>query len=283
MKLMIIDALNLIHRNFHAVGPLTTSGGVHSGAVYGTAKSILNAVSMRRPDFLCVALDLGGRVFRHDKYPQYKEGRSKSPEELKSQIPICLEMFEKMGIKTFGAPGFEADDVIGTLATALASSDLKVEIFSSDKDFCQLVSDHVTLVRPKGGGVFEEMNRAKVEETYGIRPDQFVEYLALVGDTSDNVPGVRGIGEKTASKLLVEYGSLAGVIDNIEKLPAKLAEKIRSGLDDLELSLDLVVMADSGTKVSLEELRTPTFRGTDLAAFYRRLELRLLAEDASRE
>jgi DNA polymerase-1 len=282
MKLMIIDALNLIHRNYHAVGPLMTSGGVHSGAVYGTAKSILSAVSLRRPDFLCVALDLGGRVFRHDKYPQYKEGRSKSPEELKSQIPLCLEMFGKMGIKTFGAPGFEADDVIGTLAAGLASSDLRVEIFSSDKDFCQLVSDHVTLVRPRGGGVIDEMDRTKVEETYGIRPDQFVEYLALVGDTSDNVPGVKGIGEKTASKLLAEYGSLAGVVENIDKLPIKLAEKIRSGLDDLELSLDLVTMADSGTKVNLDELRTPTFKGADLADFYRKMEFRLLAEDASR-
>ncbi len=217
-KLFIIDAMAMAFRSYHAMGvrPLMTSKGVPTSAVYGSLTILMKLMEEEKPDYILAACDSREKTFRHEMYEAYKAHRTEFPEDLSVQMPAFFRLFDVLGIPLLKTPGFEADDIIGTLVTKWASDDLHCYIVSGDKDFMQLVSDKVFLYSPQAGGKVKLVDSAGVFERFGCRPDQVVDVLALIGDTSDNVPGVHGIGDKGASKLIEEFQTLDNLYSHLD-------------------------------------------------------------------
>jgi DNA polymerase-1 len=219
-KIFIIDAMAMAFRSYHAMGvrPLQTSKGLPTSAIYGSLTILMKLIEDEKPDYLIVACDSREKTFRHQIYDQYKANRTEFPEDLSVQMPAFFRMFEVLDIPMLRHPGFEADDIIGTLVTQLASDENHCYIVSGDKDFMQLVSDKVFLYSPQSGGKVKLVDTAGVRERFGCRPDQVVDVLSLTGDTSDNVPGVKGIGDKGASKLIETYDNLDNLYKHIDEV-----------------------------------------------------------------
>ncbi|MEA2006739.1 MAG: DNA polymerase I [Patescibacteria group bacterium] len=255
--LVLIDSNALIHRAFHALPPLTTKGGKPSGAVYGVALTLLSVFEKFKPDYVIAAFDLKGKTFRHEKFKEYKAKRVKAPDELYEQIPVVKEMMGAFGIPVYEKKGFEADDVIGTISKdKKLDGDIERIIVTGDMDTLQLVDDDTKVFTLRRGikdtFIFDEN---QVRNRFELNPDQIVDYKALRGDPSDNIPGVAGVGEKTATELLKKYKTLDGVYGNIEEIvPEGVKNKLKKGEDDAYLSQELAeIQLDVPVDFQLED------------------------------
>lgn len=240
-KLLLVDGSALLHRAYHAYPSLRTKTGQATGAVYGVVTMLIAALESENPEKVVVAWDLPAPTFRHEKYIGYKANRAKSDEEMVEQIPTVKEVIEKMGIVQLEEAGYEADDIIGTLASK--SQDTEVVILSGDMDLTQLVNKRVKMLSPARGKTPAVLyGEEEVEEKLGVKPGQVVDYKALVGDSSDNIPGVRGIGPKTAGSLLSKYGDLERIYENLDKLKERVREKLVDSRESAYLSQDLATI-----------------------------------------
>lgn len=243
--LLLIDTHALLHRFFHAIPPLSTPSGKPIQAIYGLAGVLLKLFQEEKPAFVAAAFDTPAKTFREKKFAAYKAQRPPTASDLISQLATASEVFTAFKIKTFSAPGYEADDVIGTLATHFSKEpDLSTEIISGDLDLLQLVVDDriVERITKTGLSNIEIYNETKVRERYGLPPSALPDYKGLVGDTSDNIPGVKGIGGKTARELLEEFGSLEGIFENLVIINPSVVKKLSSARDIAFISRELATI-----------------------------------------
>ena len=242
-KLFLLDAMALIYRAHFAFikAPRLTSTGLNTSCVFGFANVLLEVIQKEKPTHIGVAFDLPGGTFRNDLFPQYKANRQEQPDDITIAIPYVKKLVAAMDIPLLMIPGYEADDVIGTLAKKAAKFDFEVFMMTPDKDFGQLVEEHIYMYKPAiFGKNAEKLGVKEVCEKWGIeRPDQVIDLLGLMGDAVDNIPGVPGVGEKTAAKLIASYGSMEGLYENVDKLTGKLAEAIKNNREQAFLSKDL--------------------------------------------
>ncbi len=243
-RFIIIDGSSLVHRAFHALPMLRTAGGLYTNAVYGFTTMLVKILSDYNPDVIAVAFDKGRVTFRTETYQQYKAHRQATPTELSEQFPLIRELLQALGIITIEEQGYEADDIIGTLSEKAAKQGYEVLIVTGDRDALQLIGPKTkVLLTRKGISEVETIDVAGLKEKYGLTPAQFIDMKGLMGDSSDNIPGVPGIGEKTAGKLLAEFGSLENVLANIDKVSGKkLQENLRQFADQAVLSKQLATI-----------------------------------------
>ncbi|HEX5489041.1 MAG TPA: 5'-3' exonuclease H3TH domain-containing protein, partial [Rhodanobacteraceae bacterium] len=244
-KLTLIDGSSYLYRAFHALPPLSNAAGEPTGALFGVV-GMLRAVLNEQPDFAAFVIDAPGRTFRDDLYPAYKATRAPMPDDLRSQVAPMLAIVEALGFPILNVPGVEADDVIGTLAQRAAAEGIDVEVSTSDKDFAQLVGPRVTLVNTM---TRSSLDRTGVIEKFGVPPERIIDYLALMGDSIDNIPGVAKCGPKTAAKWLNQYGTLDDVIARAHEVGGKIGDNLRAALAQLPLSRQLATIR---TDVALE-------------------------------
>ena len=244
-KFILIDGNSLIHRSFHALPPLKTSKGVLVNAAYGFFSILLNILKSEDPQYLVVTFDKKGPSFRHKLFTEYKATRQKAPQELYDQFPIVKTILEGLDIPFLEIDNYEADDLIASLARKFGEKgNTEVVIVSSDRDLLQIVDDHIVVATPdKGYTGSIRFNRAKIAEKMGLTPEQIVDYKALRGDPSDNIPGVKGIGDKTAVQLLKDFGSLDKVYESIPKIDrASVRDKLREHEKEAFLSRELATL-----------------------------------------
>ncbi|MGG7076860.1 DNA polymerase I [Clostridium sardiniense] len=228
-KLLILDSNSLMNRAFYALPPLTNSEGVHTNAIYGFTNMLLKMKDDINPDYIVATFDKKAPTFRHKEYGDYKAGRKKMPEELAEQFPLIKELLALLGIKIYELDGFEADDIIGTTAKVAADEGMEVYVVTGDKDALQLADENINVViTKKGVSETAEYNKESFIEEFGVTPTQFIDVKGLMGDKSDNIPGVPGVGEKTAYKLIKEYGSVEEVLKNIDNISGK---KLKENLE----------------------------------------------------
>ena len=252
-KLYLVDGSSYLFRAFHALPPLSNSQGQPTGAMLGVLNMIRRLRNHYQPEHLAVVFDAPGKTFRHADYAEYKANRPSMPEELAAQIKPLHELIRLQGIPLLINTGVEADDVIATLVKQAREQGWECLISSGDKDLAQLVDDGVLLE-----DTMQErtLDRAGVEAKFGITPERVGDYLALIGDSSDNIPGIPGCGPKTAVKWLQQYGDLDGVIAHADDIKGKIGERLREHLDQLRLSRKLVSLKDDvELELSLDELR----------------------------
>ncbi|KAB2898352.1 MAG: DNA polymerase I, partial [Dokdonella sp.] len=231
-RLVLIDGSSYLYRAFHALPPLSNAAGEPTGALYGVV-NMLRAVLKERPDYVAFVQDAPGPTFRDALYPAYKATRQAMPDDLVAQVEPMLAIVAALGIPILRVPGVEADDVIGTLARQAHADGIEVTISTGDKDFAQLVAPGITLVNTMTNTTLDS---AGVVERFGVQPGQIVDYLALMGDSVDNIPGVDKCGPKTAAKWLAAYASLDGVIAHAGEIGGKIGENLRRALPQLPLS-----------------------------------------------
>ena len=267
--LLLIDASNWLFRAYHALPPLTNAKGEPTGAIYGFANMLKRLHREHDTARIAVVFDASGTSFRNTIYPDYKANRSETPEDLKSQFEPILEMIRAQGLPLLLVPEVEADDVIGTLAKQGEAAGMEVLIVTGDKDMAQLVTERVALLDTMKN---RRMGPAGVLEKFGVRPDQIIDYLTLMGDAVDNIPGVPGVGEKTAAKLLNEHGSLEGVVAAAPQVKGKLGENLRAALPQLPMCRVLAtIKCDVVLPMALDALRKQPEDKSTLAALYARL------------
>jgi DNA polymerase-1 len=251
-KLILIDGSSYLYRAFYALPPLKSPKGEPTGAIYGFIRMLSKLMNEFNPEYIAVAFDLPGKTFRHEEYKEYKATRKETPDELKQQIPKLKEILKLWGIKIIEIPGYEADDIIATLAKKGKERGFEVIIVTPDKDMMQLVEEGVYIFNPVTEEIFD---REKVKEKYGIYPKQFVDFLAMVGDTVDNIIGVKGVGPKTARKLLEQFGNIENILENIDKLKPKLQEAFEEAKERLEQNRFLVKLkSDVAVEVEPQDL-----------------------------
>lgn len=227
-KLVLVDGNSLAYRAFFALPLLSNDKGVHTNAIYGFAMILMKMLEDEKPTHMLVAFDAGKTTFRHETFKEYKGGRQKTPPELSEQMPFIRELLDAYQVKRYELPQYEADDIIGTLAVEAEKDGFEVKIFSGDKDLTQLSTDHTTVaITKKGITEVEYYTPAHIEEKYGLRPDQIIDMKGLMGDSSDNIPGVPGVGEKTAIKLLKQFETVENLLEHIDEVSGKkLKEKL---------------------------------------------------------
>ncbi len=236
-KLFLIDGNSLFHRAFHAIPPLNSPSGEVVNAVFGFANMLTHIIQTMKPDFMAVAFDHSKKTFRHEEFPEYKATRAKAPDELYAQFPLAKEFLSVLSVPFFEVPGFEADDILGTLAKQYHGPDIEIVIVTADRDAIQLVGDQAVVAAPfKGFSHIIFYDRSEVQKKWGIAPEQFVDFKALAGDASDNIPGVFGIGEKTALSLLKQYGTLENIYTHLAEIPGALQKKLADNKDSAFLS-----------------------------------------------
>ncbi len=269
--LILVDGSSYLYRAFHALPPLTTSKGEPTGAVLGVLNMLQKLLTEQEPERIAVVFDAKGKTFRDEIFEEYKANRPPMPDELRSQVGPLLEAIEAMGLQLLRVTGVEADDVIGTLASRAAEAGWNVLVSTGDKDMAQLVNDRITLVNTMTGS---RMDPGGVIEKFGVRPDQIVDYLALVGDSSDNIPGVPRVGPKTAAKWLEQFGSIEGIKANADEIGGKVGESLRDNLDRLDLSRRLAtIVCDLDLDVAPDNLERGEPDLARLREIYSRLEL----------
>ena len=247
MKLLILDGNSVINRAYFGVKPLTTREGLYTHAIFGFLNILERMVKEEKPDALCVSFDLHSPTFRHEKYELYKANRHGMPDELAQQMPIIKEVLQAMNIPIYECQGWEADDVIGTVSRICSNNDWECVIATGDRDSLQLIDKNVKvrLVISKPGQTTTTLyDEEKFQEEYGFAPKKIIDLKSLMGDSSDNIPGVAGVGPKTATELLLKFGSLDGVYANLEdtSIRPKLREKLENGKDNAYLSYDLATI-----------------------------------------
>jgi len=282
-RLFVIDGHALCYRAYFAFikNPLTNSKGQNTSAIFGFARMLLRLLADQKPDYLAVAFDPPRKSFRFELYPEYKANREKMPDDLRSQIEEIKLMVETMGIQRIEEADYEADDVLGSIARSHASKEVEVVLVTGDKDAYQLVDDNTSIyANKKGIAEFETYDAAAVQAKLGIGPEKVIDYMALTGDASDNIPGVRGVGEKTALKLIQEHGSLDGIYSNLEGIKGKLRETLESNRDMAYLSRDLVtIRTNLPLAFNIEEAATPNVRSEAVRSFFRTHEMESIVKD----
>ncbi len=274
VPLVLVDGSSYLYRAFHALPPLTNSHGEPTGAVHGLLSMLIKLRRETRAERFAVVFDASGPTFRDELFAEYKSNRPPMPDELRAQIDPVLQAVEAMGLPLLRVSGVEADDVIGTLAREAASQGMDTLISTGDKDMAQLVGPHVTLVNTMSGNV---LDRKGVKEKFGVEPEQIIDYLALVGDKSDNIPGVPKVGPKTAAKWLGQYHDLDQLVENADQIPGKVGESLRENLEQLELSRELArIRCDVVLDIGADDLKPGTTDTVRLRELYQRLELRSL-------
>ncbi|WP_136604183.1 DNA polymerase I [Paenibacillus dokdonensis] len=242
-KLILIDGNSIIYRAFFAMPPLTNTKGLHTNAVYGFTNMLLRLIEDHKPTHMMVAFDAGKITFRHEGYQEYKGGREKTPPELSEQFPLLKELLQGFGISQFELSGYEADDIIGTVSRIAEEAGHEILVVTGDKDMLQLASNHVQVgLTRKGVTEIETYAPEQIEERYGLTPLQIIDLKGLMGDASDNIPGIPGVGEKTALKLLHQFGSVEEVLANTGELKGKMKEKIETHADDAVMSKKLATI-----------------------------------------
>jgi DNA polymerase-1 len=280
---MLLDSNSLIYRAYFALinTPLTTSKGKLVNAVFGFWSIVLRGFQDVRPDFVIACFDLAGPTFRHEQYTDYKATRRAMPDDLRDQFPIVREIIEAFGIPICQLQGFEADDLIATLVRQAEAGGVDTTIVSGDLDLLQIVSDRTTLMTTRGGVQQTTFyDPAKIMERYGLRPEQMVDFKALKGDATDNIPGIAGVGEKTAAKLVIDYGSLDGIYAHIERIqPEKLRTKLEQNRDDVFRWRELVtVRGDAPVELDLASARLGNYDRGEVLRLFREYEFRSLVE-----
>ena len=279
-RLILVDGSAVAFRSYFALirNPLINSRGENTGAVFGFINSLNKIINEFNPDYMAVLFDTAKPTFRHERYPEYKSTRAKAPDELVEQFPWIEKVVTAFNISCISMEGFEADDLIGTLSVKAAKKkDLETLIFTGDKDFFQLINDKIRILNPKDYSI---MDREAVKEKFGVYPENVIDVLALMGDSSDNVPGVPGVGPKTAVSLIEEFKNLKTVLsEGPNKKKGKLAQSLAEYKEQAELSRDLVtIKTDSPIELDSDRFK---IRGPDtqaLVELFRRLEFHSLAE-----
>ena len=250
--LLLVDGSSYLYRAFHALPPLTNKQGVPTGAVYGVLRMVRKLIDEEKPDHVAVIFDAKGKTFRHEMYKDYKANRPPMPDDLQVQIEPLHKLIKALGIPLLCVDDVEADDVIGTLANLAKQKKQRVLISTGDKDMAQLVNEKVTLINTMNDS---RMDVNAVTEKFGVAPHQIIDYLALMGDKVDNIPGVPGVGPKTAVKWLQQYETMQGVIDNAEQVKGKIGEKLRAATETLPLSYELAtIKCDLDLDFSIDQL-----------------------------
>jgi len=247
-KCILIDGSGLIYRGFYAIPPFFRSpDGTQTNAVFGFTTILLGLITKQKPDFIAVAFDKKGPTFRHEAFKEYKATRIKAPQELYDQIPLVKKVVSTLKIPSFEVAGFEADDILATIVRDLnGKKDLHTYIATGDFDLCQLVQPGVSILSPaKGFKEAEILHVADVEKKYSIMPNQISDYKGLAGDSSDNIPGVMGIGDKGAVNLLHKYGNLENIYEHIDDIKGSLQQKLIAGKESAFMSKDLATLRDN--------------------------------------
>ena len=280
-KLFLLDAYALIYRAYYAFikNPRINSKGLNTSAVMGFVNTLNEILTKENPTHIGVAFD-HGKTFRDEAFPAYKAQREATPEDIRASVPIIKDIISAMNIPVLQADGFEADDVIGTLATKAGLADVPTYMLTPDKDYGQLVRDNVFIFRPRHGGGYETMGPAEVNEKYGLTsPSQVIDLLALMGDSADNFPGCPGVGPKTAAKLIAEFGSIDSLLANTDRIKGKLREKVEAAVDDIRMSRFLAtIRTDVPMELNLDELKITEPDADRLNEIFAELEFKSLAD-----
>ena len=280
-KLFLLDAYALIYRAYYAFikNPRINSKGLNTSAVMGFVNTLNEILTKEQPTHIGVAFD-HGKTFRDEAFPAYKAQREETPEDIKASVPIIKEIIQAMHIPVLQVDGFEADDVIGTLATKAGKAGITTYMLTPDKDYGQLVSDNVFMFRPRHGGGYETMGPKEVCEKYALSSTtQVIDLLALMGDSADNFPGCPGVGPKTAAKLIGEFGSIDNMLDNSSKIKGKLREKVEAAVDDIRLSKFLAtIRTDVPIELDLDSLKVEEPDTARLAEIFTELEFKSLLD-----
>ena len=279
--LYLLDSYGLIYRSYFAFvsHPLTNKAGENVSALYGFFRSLAMILKTYRPQYFLAAFDSRTPTFRHEWYPEYKATRDKTPEDLHAQIPHIEKILTTLGIACLRKDGFEADDIIATLACRAAREGRRCVIISGDKDLAQLVGDFVSVLKPDKSEVLAQWDIEEVKEHWGVAPAQMLDYLSLIGDSSDNIPGVKGIGPKTAVKLLQDYGTLDAVYEHIDSIAGAVQKKLAAGKESAYFSKKLITLAtDVPIESSLEDYCCTALHYTEAAALLKEYELPRLGE-----
>ncbi|MCX7919807.1 MAG: DNA polymerase I [bacterium] len=279
-KIFLVDGSSYLYRAFYAIAALSNSKGLPTNAIYGFTSMLLKLLKDESPEYLAICFDLPEPTFRHQEFVQYKATRKPTPDDLVIQIPWVKKIVRAMGITILELPGFEADDIMGTLAKRAEQEGYDVVLVTGDKDMLQLVNKHIRVLRIHRGEqyVYDE---TKIIEKYGVPPSKFPDFVGLMGDSSDNIPGVPGIGEKIAARLINEYGDLDGVLNHINAIKGdKLQEQLKTNIEQARLSKKLATIDTSvPLEVKVDDLKISSPNYEELTAIFRELEFnRLLAE-----
>ncbi|KGA09874.1 MAG: DNA polymerase I [actinobacterium acIB-AMD-7] len=281
-RLLLIDGHSMAYRAFYALPAenFKTSSGQPTNAVYGFASMLINLIKEEKPTHIAVAFDVSRKTFRSEKFPEYKANRSATPDEFRSQLSFINELVDGFGIKHLEMPGFEADDIIATLSKQAEEQDFEILICTGDRDSFQLVSKSTTVLYPKKG--VTEMNRMtpdSVFEKYGLTAQQYPDFAALRGDPSDNLPSVPGVGEKTATKWIADYGSLNNLLENSVDIGGKVGESLRANIDSVRLNRELTqLVSDLQLSSEIKNLEWLGINIAEISKFFEKLEIRALKE-----
>lgn len=279
-KLFLIDAYALIYRSYYAFirAPRINSKGLNTSAVMGFCNTLNEVLNKEKPTHIGVAFD-HGKTFRHDAFPEYKAQREETPEDIKLSVPIIKDVLVAMNIPILQVDGFEADDVIGTLATKAGAESVETYMLTPDKDYGQLVRSNVYMYKPRHGGGYDIIGESEIEEKYGIpTPAQVIDLLALMGDSADNFPGCPGVGEKTAVKLINQFGNIDNMLNHTDELKGKMREKVENAIDDIKMSKFLAtIRTDVPIELNLDELAVTSPDEKKLTELFTELEFKTLA------
>ena len=279
VKLFLIDAYALIYRSYYAFikSPRINSKGLNTSAVMGFCNTLNEVLTKEKPTHIGVAFD-HGKTFRHDAFPEYKAQREETPEDIKLSVPLIKQVLEAMHIPILQVDGFEADDIIGTIATRFGADGIDTFMLTPDKDYGQLIGPNVFMYRPRHGGGYEILGEKEVGEKYGIpTPAQVIDLLALMGDSADNFPGCPGVGEKTAAKLINQFGSIDNMLQHTDEIKGKLREKVENAVEDIKMSKFLAtIRTDVPMQLDLDELKVEQPDETKLRAIFEELEFKTL-------
>ena len=278
-KLFLIDAYALIYRSYYAFikSPRINSKGLNTSAVMGFCNTLNEVLTKEKPTHIGVAFD-HGKTFRHDAFPEYKAQREETPEDIKLSVPLIKQVLEAMHIPILQVDGFEADDIIGTVATRFGADGIETFMLTPDKDYGQFIGPNVFMYRPRHGGGYEILGEKEVEAKYGIpTPAQVIDLLALMGDSADNFPGCPGVGEKTAAKLINQFGSIDNMLQHTDEIKGKLREKVENAVEDIKMSKFLAtIRTDVPMQLDLDKLKVEQPDETKLRAIFEELEFKTL-------
>ncbi|MBS4804721.1 MAG: DNA polymerase I, partial [Clostridium sp.] len=281
-RLLILDSNSLLNRAFYAIPELTTTDGIHTNAVYGFANMLFKMKEELKPDYVVAAFDRKGPTFRHKEYKDYKAGRKKMPEELAEQFPLTKDLLNLLSITIYEMDGYEADDIIGSLAKYAEKNGIEVYIVTGDRDALQLASDNINVVITKKGVTETAVYNYKTfMDEFGVTPTQFIDVKGLMGDKSDNIPGVPGVGEKTAYKLIQTYGSIEEVLNNIDNISGKkLKENLENNRELAIFSKKLAtIITEAPMEFDLDEIKNQdNYNYDELKKFFFKLQMKSMID-----
>ena len=280
-RLFLLDAYALIYRSYYAFlkNPRINSKGLNTSAIMGFVNTLNEVITKEQPTYMAVAFD-HGKTFRHEAFPAYKAQREETPEDIRASVPIIKDILEAYHIPVLQADGFEADDVIGTLATAAGREGIETYMLTPDKDYGQLVGGNVYIYRPRHGGGYDTLGESEVTQKYGIATTaQVIDLLALMGDSADNFPGCPGVGEKTAAKLITQFGSIDNMLAHTDEIKGKLREKVEGAVDDIRMSQFLAtIRTDVPIALDLQKMKMTSPDEERLEKIFQELEFRALTD-----